>query len=183
MARKKPKKNHVGARLKDIILGGQDGLVNVLGLTMGVAAATFQTRIILIAGLAGTFAESISMAAVAYTSVKTAKAYYTSEIRHHRLRAGSTPEEYHHPLESAGIVGISAVIGSLIPLLPFFFLEVSQAIPVAWVISALALFGIGAYKAKLTVGDWKKSGMEMALIGIIAAFAGYLIGRLLGVAL
>ncbi len=43
--------------LSDIILGGQDGLVNVLGVILGVAAATSDQYIVLVAGLAATFAE------------------------------------------------------------------------------------------------------------------------------
>src|SRR3990167_1049070 len=72
--------NHAGSRLRDIILGGQDGVVNVLGIVLGVAVATNETRVVLIAGLASTFAESISMAAVAYTSTKAALGYYYSEL-------------------------------------------------------------------------------------------------------
>lgn len=65
--------------LKDIILGEQDGLVNVLGVILGVAAATYEIKIIIVAGLAATFAESISMAAVAYTSTKASLSYYLAE--------------------------------------------------------------------------------------------------------
>ena len=49
-----------GNVLRDIILGGQDGLVNVLGSVLGVAAATNDTKIVIIAGIAATLAESIS---------------------------------------------------------------------------------------------------------------------------
>src|SRR5512136_360185 len=65
--------------LSDIILGGQDGLVNVLGVILGVAAATSDPRIVLLAGLAATFAESVSMGAVAYTSTLADADYYDSE--------------------------------------------------------------------------------------------------------
>ena len=41
-----------GSSLSDVILGGQDGLVNVLGVILGVAAATSSTYIVLVAGLA-----------------------------------------------------------------------------------------------------------------------------------
>jgi len=58
----------VAASLRDVILGGQDGLVNVLGLTLGMAAATGDARVILTAGLAAMMAESIAMAGVAYTA-------------------------------------------------------------------------------------------------------------------
>jgi VIT1/CCC1 family predicted Fe2+/Mn2+ transporter len=54
--------------LRDIILGGQDGLVNVLGLALGMAAATGDARVVVTAGLAAMLAESIAMAGVAYTS-------------------------------------------------------------------------------------------------------------------
>src|SRR5512137_1022737 len=65
--------------LADIILGGQDGLVNVLGVILGVAAATSDPRIVLVAGLAATFAESVSMGAVAYTSTLADADYYEAE--------------------------------------------------------------------------------------------------------
>jgi len=65
--------------LSDIILGGQDGLVNVLGVILGVAAASQNTQLVLVAGLAATFAESISMAAVAYTSTLADADFYESE--------------------------------------------------------------------------------------------------------
>src|SRR5512139_26072 len=66
--------------LSDIILGGQDGLVNVLGVILGVAAATSDPRIVLVAGLAATFAESVSMGAVAFTSTLAEADYYDSEL-------------------------------------------------------------------------------------------------------
>ena len=65
--------------LSDVILGGQDGLVNVLGVILGVAAASSDPRIVIAAGLAATFAESVSMGAVAYTSNLADAALYESE--------------------------------------------------------------------------------------------------------
>src|SRR3989338_9107561 len=90
------KENHqkdVGFELKDIILGAQDGLVNVLGVVLAVAAATSSTKIIIIAGMAATFAESISMAAVAYTSTKALKDYYLSELEKEKQEMKTIPEQ------------------------------------------------------------------------------------------
>jgi VIT1/CCC1 family predicted Fe2+/Mn2+ transporter len=56
------------ALMRDVILGGQDGLVNVLGLVLGMAVATGSTRIVVTAGLAALLAESIAMAGVAFTA-------------------------------------------------------------------------------------------------------------------
>lgn len=57
-----------GRWLSDLVLGAQDGLVNTLGIVLGVAAASTSARITLAAGLAAGVAEAISMGAVGYTS-------------------------------------------------------------------------------------------------------------------
>ena len=89
-------------------------------------------------------------------------------------------EEYENPKKSAFIVGLSAIIGSLIPLVPFFFLPVKISIIAALILSALALFIGGTIKAKLTKGNEFRSGLEMLIIGMLAALVGYLIGTLFG---
>src|SRR5437773_7061647 len=66
--------------LSDFILGSQDGLVNVLGVILGVAVASRDITIILAGGLAATFAESISMGAVAYTSTLARRDHYLAEV-------------------------------------------------------------------------------------------------------
>lgn len=78
--------------LPEIILGGQDGLVNVLGVILGVAAATSSNQIVLVAGLAATFAESISMGAVAYTSKLAEADYYQSEYEREKWEIEHHPE-------------------------------------------------------------------------------------------
>jgi len=221
---------HRGASaLSDIILCGQDGLVNVLGVILGVAAATSDTRIVLVAGLAATFAESVSMGAVAYTSTLADADFYESErereyrhiqevpalereeIRSIYMRKGFSgelldrivntitqdkdvwvavmmadelnlaPVDRHTAARSALIVGIAAIVGSLIPLVPFAVLPVQYGMLVAIALAAIVLFAVGAYKARLTVGNPGRSGLEMAVIGTLSALAGYLVGALLKV--
>ncbi|MFH0970757.1 MAG: VIT1/CCC1 transporter family protein [Candidatus Diapherotrites archaeon] len=82
-----------GEWLRDLILGGQDGLVNVLGLVLGVAAATQDTRIVVVAGLAAMFAEGISMGAVAYTSSKASIEFLAREKKHELKEIEEDPEE------------------------------------------------------------------------------------------
>jgi VIT1/CCC1 family predicted Fe2+/Mn2+ transporter len=68
-----------GSSLSDIILGGQDAIVNILGVLLGIAAASGSRRLVLAAGLAAAFAESMSMAAVAYTTHVAQGEMYCSE--------------------------------------------------------------------------------------------------------
>jgi predicted membrane protein (TIGR00267 family) len=216
-----------------VILGGQDGLVNVLGVILGVAAATPDPNVVLAGGLAATFAESISMGAVAYTSTLADRDFYLAELEREKREIRQVPElereeirvvyrEYGlegealeqvtaaitsneqtwlkvmmaeelklQPVEraaakSALVVGVSALAGSLIPLLPFVLVPLGilprvTAMVIALVISALALFAVGVYKARTTVGRPVRSGLQMAVIGIISALAGYAIGAVFGV--
>jgi len=210
--------------LSDVILGGQDGLVNVLGVALGVAAATQATPIVLAAGMAATFAESVSMAAVAYTTRRADQDYYESErareYRHLRLVPAVereeiraiysqkgfrgealdhivdtitadedvwvgvmmaeehrlTPSDRRGAARAALIVGLAAIVGSLVPLVPFMLLPVLPAMGASILVAAGTLFGVGAYKAARTVGVHARSGLEMALIGTLSALVGYLVG-------
>ncbi len=164
-----------GTMLRNIILGGQDGLVNVLGIVLGVGTATQNARLILLTGLVAAAAESVSMAAVAYTSSKAEKEFDKSV----RDKHGKTL----HPLNEAVVVGFSSVIGSLIPLVSFLFLGVLQAMIFSLVFCAIVLFCAGAFKARLTKTQPLRSGIELVVIGLLAALAGYVIGVLVGVRL
>src|SRR3989441_11174718 len=82
----------IGRSLRDIILGGQDGLVNVLGLVLGVAAATAQLRIILAAALAATFSELIAMGGVMYTSLLAERDYYLAMLAKEQREVEELPD-------------------------------------------------------------------------------------------
>ena len=224
--------------LSDFILGSQDGLVNVLGVILGVAVAalaqphTDAFRIVLAGGLAATFAESISMGAVAYTSTLARRDHYLSELEREKQEMRDLPEKEREevrnvfakwgfdgreleeatdtivsnptahlefmmahelnlsPVErtqarkSALLVGMAAIVGSLIPLVPFVI--ATSNIPVgiggSLIVSAIALFLIGWYKAKATIGRPARSGAQMVLIGIASAIAGFGIAYLVGFA-
>ena len=102
-------KGGIGRALRDIILGGQDGLVNVLGLVLGVAAATAQLRIILAAALAATFSESIAMGGVMYTSVLAERDYYLAMLAKEQQEVAEVPEveieEVRHIFREKGLRG------------------------------------------------------------------------------
>lgn len=172
---KKRNHNSGSAIIRDVILGGQDGIVNVLGIVLAVAVATHSKYIILISGLAATFAESISMAAVGYTSAKAGKEFYVKKGFRHSMF-----EEFAHPVRDSVVIGLAAIVGSFVPIIPFIFFPISGAIWLTLVFATVALFAVGFYKAKFTgITAWK-SGVELAVIGMAAAIAGFIIGLLLG---
>ena len=223
------KHSNAGIDLRDFILGFQDGLVNVLGVVLAVAIGSGDFKIIMLAGIAAAFAESISMGAVAYTSTKSTKDFYLSELEREKWEIKNLPEEekkevrdiyyskgfrgsllnsivkkitsnkklwletmmkeelgliedgYENPVKSAIIVGISAIAGSVVPLIAFLLMPVSSAVVGSVIFSILILFLVGVTKAKITRGNIIKNGLEIAVIGILSALAGYAIGAAIGV--
>ena len=78
--------------LRDVILGGQDGLVNILGIVLGVIAGGGSKAVLLAAGFAAAITESISMGAVGYTSTVSERDYYQAEQAHEAAEIDVTPE-------------------------------------------------------------------------------------------
>jgi VIT1/CCC1 family predicted Fe2+/Mn2+ transporter len=78
--------------LRDVILGGQDGLVNILGIILGVIAGGGSNTVLLAAGFAAAITESISMGAVGYTSTVSERDYYEAERQREVAEIEATPE-------------------------------------------------------------------------------------------
>src|SRR5258708_18195937 len=81
-----------GNRLRDVILGGQDGLVNILGIILGVIAGGGSNAVLLSAGFAAAITESISMGAVGYTSSLSERDYYQAEREREEAEIDTMPE-------------------------------------------------------------------------------------------
>jgi vacuolar iron transporter family protein len=83
-----------GSWVADAIYGVNDGLGAVFGIVSGVAGATNnQQHIILISGLAGMIASSLSMGAGAYLAVKSEAEVYEAEIAREKAEIEENPEE------------------------------------------------------------------------------------------
>jgi len=83
-----------GSWVADAIYGVNDGLGAVFGIVSGVAGATNnQQHIILISGLAGMVASSLSMGAGAYLAVKSEGEVYEAEIAREKAEVEENPEE------------------------------------------------------------------------------------------
>jgi vacuolar iron transporter family protein len=83
-----------GSWVADAIYGVNDGLGAVFGIVSGVAGATNnQQHIVLISGLAGMMASSLSMGAGAYLAVKSEREVYEAEIEREKAEVEENPEE------------------------------------------------------------------------------------------
>src|SRR5207237_314000 len=83
-----------GSWVADAIYGVNDGLGAVFGIVSGVAGATNNSQhVILISGLAGMIASSLSMGAGAYLAVKSESEVYEAEIAREKAEVEENPEE------------------------------------------------------------------------------------------
>ena len=230
MKRKVEAKHHSQSPLSNFILGSQDGLVNVLGILLGLSAATSNLTLIFVAAFAALGAESVSMGAVAYTSTLAKRKQYLKAVEHEEEEIREVPKlernevrgvfqnwgyvgerleratdvivnnpkawvafmmsyelnlepvDRSEPRRSFLIVLGSTVVGSFIPLIPYLLLggNVLGSAVASVVVSGVVLFFIGFYEARTTVGSLWRSGLQMAIIGLGAGVAGFLIGHFIG---
>lgn len=80
---------------------------------------------------------------------------------------------------SAATIGISYIVGGLIPLSAYFFTETPyQGLIVSAILTVMCLFVFGYFKSKVTGQSQLKGAFKVTLIGITAAAAAFLVAKL-----
>ena len=217
-----------GESIREIVFGANDGLVSNTALVAAVAGGTSDASVIILGGVAGAVAGTISMALGAYVSTKSQRELHESEearefweiehMREHELAEtrrifrlkGITgplldevvdavsrdhdqwvqlmmteelglPSKPPKPHLAAGVMGVSFAAAAVVPVVPFIVAEGAGALVGAFVLSGVALFAIGAWRATLTQGNMLRKGTEMVLLAGVAVAAAYGIGAAVGV--
>jgi len=95
-----------------------------------------------------------------------------------RFELGLERPHKHRALQSATIIGLSYVIGGLIPLSAYFFTESSQeGLIYSSIITMLCLIVFGLVKSKLTGQPLFKGTLRVAVVGAAAAAAAFAIAK------
>jgi VIT1/CCC1 family predicted Fe2+/Mn2+ transporter len=106
-------------RIRDIFLGLNDGLVEILGAVSGFFGAFGNPATVLIAATTTAVAGSISMGAGAYVATSSEAEVERTEQRRLRFLGEATGgADDPHPLASALAVGTSYFVGALVPVIP-----------------------------------------------------------------
>lgn len=82
-----------GGNLRAAVFGVNDGLVSNASLMMGVAGASNDVKVILLAGMAGLLAGAFSMAAGEYVSMRSQRELFEYQIGLEREELAEYPEE------------------------------------------------------------------------------------------
>jgi len=155
--------------LREVIMGAQDNLTNVLAVVLGVAIGSGDVSTVALAGLAAGVAEAISMGGVLYTATKAERDLACSRGERSTKR----------PSRAAGITFVAALVAALVPLAPFAFFPLRWAMAIAATLSLATLFGVGVWTGGITGDAWWRSGVRFVAIGGLAAMASALVGVVL----
>lgn len=153
--------------VRNFIFGVEDSLVSTVGFVSGVAAAGFDKQNVFLGGMVLIFVEAFSMGVGSYLSEDSAEEF----IDHKKGGSRSS-------FIGAIIMFFSYLIFGMVPLSPYMFLPVSDAMWVSILFSLIALFLLGALSARYYRRRWVKHGIKMFVVGGLAILAGILVGQL-----
>lgn len=76
-------------------------------------------------------------------------------------------------------MGGSYLVGSIFPLIAYFFFPIPVALPFSLVLTFVALVAVGAIKGKLASMNLVQSVIEIIVVGVLSAGGGYLLGTVI----
>jgi predicted membrane protein (TIGR00267 family) len=169
---------------RDLIYGMSDGLVEVLASLAGLSAIISDHFYIALGGTVVGIGGAISMALGAYLSQKSESEYKINEltkksILERKIRYGKKMDQYKGESKKSALnVGLSYVMGAVIPILPFIFLPRIEALVTA-VILVAASQGITNMIVALTMGlRILRTSVQAMFLSLIAAAATFTVGYL-----
>jgi predicted membrane protein (TIGR00267 family) len=81
------------------------------------------------------------------------------------------------PLREGWVTGTATLVGAVIPVAPFLVWEGSAAIGISFAISMLSHFLVGAARSVFTGRGVFRSGIDMFVVGLGVAIAGFYVGK------
>jgi len=162
-----------GKFLKAAVYGANDGMVTTFAVVAGATGGKMSPVVVLVLGIANLVADGLSMGLGDYLGAK-------SEARLNYLngKKKNSPKG----LWRTGAVTFGAFqIAGIIPLLPYILelmwnKEFNNLFIWAAVSTALGMFVIGSLRTFMIGGKWWRNGLEMLLIGSLAAGVAYGLG-------
>lgn len=87
-------------------------------------------------------------------------------------------EPHTTPMREGWITGTATAVGAFIPVAPFLVFDGPAAVWLAFAISMLSHFGVGAARSLFTGRGIFRSGFDMFVVGLGVAAVGYVVGDL-----
>lgn len=169
-----------------LIRGFIDGLLSTLGIVIGASTAISNggsveaSHIIIAAGLGGGIANGFSNILGAFMGEKTAlyERYREVEkamLKDDALKGTKVDEKLQDKVLTSGVAdGVATIIGSVLPIIPFFLIPLTAftALKSLYISIGLSLgvfFILGAYIGKISKENMVLSGLKMVAFGGVTA--------------
>jgi vacuolar iron transporter family protein len=98
-------------------------------------------------------------------------------LAEHKQEELGIGEPHMSPLREGWVTGTATAVGALIPVFPFLIWEGTTAIAVSFVVSMLSHWLVGAARTVFTGRSVFRSGLDMFVVGLGVAIAGYFAGE------
>ena len=152
-----------GHYLPDLVYGANDGIITTFAVVSGVVGASLSERVIVILGLANLVADGFSMGASNYLARRSQPEEDLADRR----------DALRHAL--ATILGF--IVAGVVPLAAYLLpLDDAAQFPASIALAGAALFAVGAARTFVTKRGFLRSGVEMLLVGALAAAVAFGIG-------
>ena len=160
-------------RLEGIAFGLADGLIMCLGLIIGVAEVTSDTRFVIITGIIGGFANAFGNSIGFFMSQSAERALQIRETTDHGVttRIHSKREIYTNTFFAFA----STIATVLVLLFPFIVLQMNHAVILTFIIGTVMAFILGSYVGKTSHENPYKEGLKCALLAILGAIISHFI--------
>lgn len=166
----------IGKYIGDLVYGATDGIITTFAVVAGVAGAELSASVVIILGFSNLIADGFSMATSNYLARKSESDY---EKTLNQESKETTETEEKPPIKSALATFLSFVLAGAIPLLPYTLGIKGDVFIMAVISTSLILFVVGSLRTLVTKIKWWIGGIEMLLLGTLAASVAYFIGNIL----
>jgi len=167
------------------VIGAFDGALTILGVIIGAYASQghdnpeIAKHLILAAGFAGGIALSISSTVGAYEAERVEHVLQHKHLEKAMLRPveGDRVDAMRVSISvSAMAHGVAPLVAAFVPLLPFFFLPLGDAVVMAIGLTLGFLFVLGAYLGSLIKEMIVYTGLRFVIAGLATAIILILVG-------
>jgi len=167
------------------VIGAFDGALTILGVILGAYVAeasvdpVLAKQLILGAGLAGGVALAVSSAVGAYEAERVEHLLSHRHLEKAMLcNVEGTRKEAMNVsvVVSAFAHGIAPLLAAFVPLVPFFFMGLDEAVVTATVMTLAFLFALGAYLGSLIKEMIVYTGLRFVIAGLATSIVLILIG-------
>ena len=172
-------------KLRYVVRGIIDGSLSTLGVVIGASGG--DSSLIIAAGIGGGIANGLSNILGALTAEKASLEKEREMQERSLLKENGYLKKtvfykraVHETIVCGFVDGISTMLGSMLPVVPFFIFEPKMAVIVAIIITLAILFALGIFIGRISRENLAISGLKMVIGGVLVALAGFAIERIFG---